>query len=116
VKCFPGGEDGSNREPTATERANCRGHLESELESVEPDVVVSTGKHATATMLAFEGQAIAGFVERVLVPERLPSLGCSLLPLLHPSYQDVWVARLGYDDGEYEARIGEALAGLVGGD
>jgi uracil-DNA glycosylase family 4 len=120
VKCFPEGEDGSNREPTASERANCRGHLESELESVEPDVVVSTGRHATATMLAFEGRAIEGegegFVERVLAPERLPSLGCSLLPLLHPSYQDVWVARLGYDDGEYEARIGATLARLVGGD
>lgn len=24
VKCFPEGEDGSNREPTAVERSNCR--------------------------------------------------------------------------------------------
>jgi uracil-DNA glycosylase family 4 len=114
VKCFPAGGSGSNREPTGDERANCRRHLERELSLVGPDVVVSTGRHATATMLAFEGREVEGFVDRVLEPEELPSLGVTLLPILHPSYQEVWVARLGYDGGAYEAAIGEVLAGLVG--
>jgi uracil-DNA glycosylase family 4 len=115
VKCFPGDGEGSNREPTARERANCRAHLERELDEVAPAVVVSTGKHATATMLAFEGRDLDGFVERVLAPERLPSLDASLLPIFHPSYQDVWIARQGYTPEEYEDEIGRRLASLVDG-
>ena len=115
VKCFPAGDDGTNREPTETERRNCRGHLERELEMVAPAVVVATGRHATATMLAFEGRELKGFVERVLDPTRLPSLDTWLLPVLHPSYQDVWVSRLGYDDGEYETALGETLGELLDG-
>jgi uracil-DNA glycosylase family 4 len=114
VKCFPDDGEGSNREPTARERANCRAHLERELDEVGPDVVVATGRHATATMLAFEGRDIDGFVERVLTPERLPSLDASLLPIFHPSYQDVWIARRGDTPEEYEAEIGETLASLTG--
>jgi uracil-DNA glycosylase family 4 len=113
VKCFPEAADGTNREPTADERVNCRSHLERELAQVAPSVVVATGKHATATMLAFEDRTMDGFVDRVLVPDPLPSVGCVLLPLFHPSYQDVWVARAGYDDGAYEARIRERLTELV---
>lgn len=109
VKCFPEGDGGSNREPTAQERANCRRHLERELESVAPEVVVATGRHATATMLALEGRDLDGFLDRVLTPEPLPSLGVTLLPILHPSYQEVWIARLGYDRETYEAAIGEEL-------
>jgi len=114
VKCFPGGEEGTNREPTSEERANCRPYLERELDEVAPAVVAATGKHATATLLATEGRSLDGFVDRVLTPERLPALDTWLLPLLHPSYQDVWVARLGYDDGAYEAVLHETLAALVG--
>jgi uracil-DNA glycosylase family 4 len=116
VKCFPADGEGSNREPTETERANCRPYLERELRTVEPRVVVSTGRHATASVLALEGRELDGFVEHVLTPRRLPSFDfeSSLLPLLHPSYQDVWVARLGYDDGAYEAELGETLAALLG--
>ena len=109
VKCFPAGEEGSNREPTERERTSCRTHLEHEVDQVDPEVVVATGKHATATMLAFEGRDLEGFVERVLSPEPLPSLGVTLLPILHPSYQDVWIARLGYDREAYETAIGEEL-------
>jgi uracil-DNA glycosylase family 4 len=116
VKCFPEGGEGSHREPTAEERTNCRTHLARELSSVDPRVVVSTGKHATTTMLAFEGHTLDGFVDRVLSPERLPSLDCWLLPLLHPSYRNIWAARLGYDDGEYEAAVEETLASLVSGE
>ncbi len=113
VKCFPEGANGTNREPTAEERSTCRPYLERELAAVSPAVIVSTGKHATATVLAFERRELDGFLDRVLTPERLPSLDAWLLPLLHPSYQDVWVARLGYEGDEYETAIRDTIAAFV---
>lgn len=115
VKCFPEGADGSNREPTAEERANCRDHLEREIEQVDPDVVLSTGKHATRTMLAFDGDDLDGFVDGVLDPVECDAFGVAVLPLLHPSYQDVWIARLGYDgEDEYVAAVADRIEALVG--
>jgi uracil-DNA glycosylase family 4 len=38
-----------NREPTATERENCRPYLRGELDRIGPEVVVPTGKHASRT-------------------------------------------------------------------
>jgi uracil-DNA glycosylase family 4 len=115
VKCFPCDGDGSNREPTPAERANCRAHLETELETVDPAVIVATGKHATASVLALEGRDLTGFVESVLDPIDLESVPGTLLPVLHPSYQDVWRARLGYEDGEYREAVHEAVRDAVGG-
>ncbi|RYJ14974.1 uracil-DNA glycosylase [Halogeometricum borinquense] len=109
VKCVPCDGDGSNREPTATERANCRTHLDTELDAIEPEVVVSTGKHATATMLAFDGRELDGFLDTVLDSVELDAFDVMLLPLLHPSYQDVWLSRLGYTESEYREAIRERL-------
>ncbi len=109
VKCFPADGEGSNREPTAEELAACRSHLEAEVETVAPEVVVATGKHATKTVLAFEGRELDGFLDAVLSPVDCPSLGVTLLPVLHPSYQDVWLSRLGYDREEYRAEIAARL-------
>lgn len=109
VKCFPSDGDGSNREPTATELSNCRAHLETELEAVDPPVVVATGKHATETMLAFEGRAVDGFLDTVLDAIACPTLGVTLLPILHPSYQEVWLSRLGYTDDEYREALADRL-------
>jgi uracil-DNA glycosylase family 4 len=113
VKCFPADGEGSNREPTDEEKRNCRTHLEAELDSVDPTVVVTTGRHATEMVLAFEGREIGGFLDRVLEPERLPSADRWHLPILHPSYQDVWISRLGYDADEYERVIDETVASIV---
>ena len=109
VKCFPSDGEGSNREPAADELDACRDHLEAEIAAVDPAVVVATGKHATRTVLAFEGRELAGFVDRVLDPVECPSLGVTLLPILHPSYQDVWLSRLGYDRDEYRAALASHL-------
>ncbi|RQG94680.1 uracil-DNA glycosylase [Natrarchaeobius chitinivorans] len=111
VKCFPADPDdpSSNREPTPEERANCRPHLRSELETVDPEVVIATGKHATATVLAAEGRDLEGFLETVLEPIRCTELGVHLVPVVHPSYQDVWIGRLGYEPAEYLEAIGETL-------
>lgn len=114
VKCFPSDGVGSNREPTGEERSNCRPYLLAEIEAIEPECVVPTGRHATASLLAAAGRSLDGFLETVLEPietDRLPPL----LPILHPSYQNVWIDRLGYDPETYERAIGERLRELGAG-
>lgn len=121
VKCFPRDTSGdppdgtddasaSNREPTPRERERCRSHLLSELETVEPACVIATGRHATQSLFAAEGRTLEGFLETVLTPVETETLGAPILPLLHPSYQDVWIARLGYDADGYREAIREALS------
>jgi DNA polymerase len=111
VKCFPPGEEGSNREPTPEERANCRPYLLSELETVAPDCVVPTGRHATESLLSATDRELDGFLERVLDPIEADGLP-PVLPILHPSYRDVWISRLGYEPAEYERAIEDALERL----
>ena len=112
VKCFPEGEDGSNREPTSEERTNCRPYLETEIEEIEPRAVVATGKHATTSLLATEGKSIDGFLDSILEPVALESLETTLVPVLHPSYQAVWLSRLDYTYEGYLDAITETLAGI----
>lgn len=115
VKCFPASEDEptTNREPTAEERSNCRSHLLTELETIDPIVVLATGKHATTTVLEAEGRELESFLDSVLEPVRCEALDVRLLPILHPSYQDVWIGRLGYEPEEYREAIGERLDELT---
>ncbi|ELY65470.1 uracil-DNA glycosylase [Natrinema versiforme] len=116
VKCFPADpeEPTSNREPTAEERTNCRTHLLTELETIDPTVVLATGKHATQTVLAAEDRDLEGFIDSVLEPVWCERLDVSLVPILHPSYQDVWIGRLGYEPADYLEAIGETLDDLCG--
>jgi uracil-DNA glycosylase family 4 len=109
VKCHPP----ENRDPTDEELDTCVAHLRAELRAVDPPVVATTGRHATAVLLDCEGVELDGFVERVLDPVDCPGLGTTVLPLLHPAYQHVWLARLGYDRESYVAAIGERLDALV---
>lgn len=121
VKCYPsvavdadaestGQPLAENREPTADERANCRPYLREEIRRIDPETVLATGAHATRSLLAVEGRAVEAFLERVLEPVDCPTLGTTVVPLLHPSYQEVWLARLGYDREEYVRAIREAVA------
>jgi DNA polymerase len=111
VKCFPADPDdpGDNREPTAEERANCRPYLVEEIEEVDPTAVLATGKHATKSVLAVEGQRLDGFLDSVLEPVDCEALGTTLVPLVHPSYQEVWIGRLGYTREEYVDAIRRAV-------
>ncbi len=113
VKCFPAdpADPTTNREPTPEERAACRAHLLTELDVVDPAVAVPTGKHATTSLFAAADRDLDGFLDSVLEPVALPTLGVTALPLLHPSYQDVWRSRLGYDDAAaYREAVAERLA------
>lgn len=114
VKCLPADGNGSNREPTPEERDNCRPFLFEEIERVEPNCVVPTGRHATESLLAATDQELDGFTDTVLEPVETEALP-PLLPILHPSYQDVWIARLGYDPEGYQRAIGEALTAFGAG-
>lgn len=108
VKCCPTDDDGNSREPTAEERDTCRSHLLSELEVIDPEWVVPTGAHATATLLATEGRRLDGFLDTVLEPLSIEDLP-PVLPILHPSYQNVWLARLGHTRASYLDEIATVL-------
>ncbi|WP_331235182.1 uracil-DNA glycosylase [Natronorarus salvus] len=115
VKCFPPNGEGSNREPTEEELATCRAHLVTEIEQVEPDVIVPTGRHATESLLALDGQSLDGFLDHVLDPIDCTALSTPLLPVLHPSYQNVWIPRLGYDLAGYRAALKAELDAICAG-
>lgn len=118
VKCLPTATDdpSRNREPTVEERATCRRHLTVELDRVDPTVVLPTGRHATASVLALGDVSLDGFLEVVLEPLDVPGLDAPVLPLLHPSYENVWRRRLGFGDrAAYVDAVGDALDGLPGG-
>ena len=72
-------------------------------------MVLPTGKHATASLLADTDRSLDGFLDAVLDPIDLPSLGVTAVPLLHPSYADVWRSRLGYDRDSYREVLAAAL-------
>lgn len=113
VKCFPAAdpdaEAPTNREPTRAEREHCRPYLREEIVTVDPVAVITTGKHATKSVLAFADEEVSSFLDAVLEPIDCPPLGTTVLPLLHPSYQEVWLGRLGYTRAEYVNNIEEKL-------
>ncbi len=113
VKCFPADAAEDSRAPTASELGNCRPHLRTEVDTVEPGAVVPTGRHATESVLAFDGRTLDGFLDRVLEPIQSETLGVPVVPLLHPSYQDVWIAELGFEPEGYRAAIVETLDRVV---
>lgn len=115
VNCFPADpeEPSTNREPTSEELRNCRDHLRTELERVQPAAIVTTGKHATASLLAFDDERVDGFVDSVLEPRPLDAVDATLVPVLHPAYRDVWLSRLGYEKAEYLGELGRVLDTIV---
>ncbi|MFB6222694.1 MAG: uracil-DNA glycosylase family protein [Haloarcula sp.] len=109
VKCHPP----ENRDPTDAELANCRPYLVDEVEAVSPEVVLTTGKHATKTVLALDDDGFDGFTDSVLDPYQSEALGVPVVPLLHPSYQEVWLSRLGYSYDGYVATLTETVASVA---
>lgn len=71
---------------------------------------MTTGKHATQSVLAVDDRSVDAFLDLVLEPLDSPTLGVRVLPLLHPSYLEVWLSRLGYTEAEYVDAIRGRLA------
>lgn len=95
VKCHPP----KNRDPTDAEKANCRPYLLNEIAVIDPKAILTTGKHATQSVLMASGHDLDDFLESVLAPVDT-ELG-TVVPMLHPSYQEVWLSRLGHTRESY---------------
>ncbi|AUV80509.1 hypothetical protein C2R22_01590 [Salinigranum rubrum] len=79
VRCRPP----ENRDPTTEELGNCRGFLEAELRSVEPDVVVTLGKVPSQHLLE---RSVAVTKEAGSVHDlRLDGTTTRLLVSVHPA-------------------------------
>ncbi|ELZ87369.1 uracil DNA glycosylase superfamily protein [Haloferax elongans ATCC BAA-1513] len=109
VKCFPSDGEGSNRAPSAAEKDNCLDHLVTELETIDPDVVIPTGRHATESVFSLDDRTLGGFLETVLEPVESVRFGYTIVPLLHPAYRDVWLSRVGYELAEYFDELARLL-------
>lgn len=79
VRCRPP----ENRDPTKEELENCRGYLESELDQLDPDVIVTLGKVPTEHLLERSVSVTkeAGSVEEV----RIEGTPRRLLICVHPA-------------------------------
>ena len=108
VRCRPPG----NRDPSTEELANCRGHLEAEIDALDPELIVTLGKVPSEHLLDRSVRITAESGD--VVDARVGGASRRLLLSVHPA------ATL-YDrsqrDGFLEtiARAGE-LSGVVAGD
>ncbi len=78
VRCRPP----ENRDPTKSELANCRGYLETEIDRMDPDVIVTLGKVPSEHLL---GRSVsvtseAGTVEEIRVDETARRVVLSVHP------------------------------------
>jgi uracil-DNA glycosylase len=80
VRCNPRDAGGRNRDPSAREIANCRGHLTAELALARPRLVVGLGRIAWRELA---GRA-APFVPRQRSTVRIGEL--CLFAMYHPAY------------------------------
>ena len=79
LKCRPPG----NTNPTPEQAAQCRGHLERQLDLVEPKAVLALGAVAARNLLGVEAPIGALRGKEFPLPERS---GIVVLPTYHPAY------------------------------
>lgn len=104
VRCNPRDSRGRNRDPSAREIGNCRGHLEAELALARPRIVVGLGRIAWRELA---GPA-AAFSPTRAIPMRVDKL------LLYQMYHPAYVIRGAYSERAYALdfdRLAELLAG-----
>ena len=87
-RCFPGKKPtGGDRVPSKDEVSNCSSWLKSEVEILNPELVVPVGKLAIEQFLAFERlEDVIGKEFRVSYAEHR----FDLIPLPHPSGASPW--------------------------
>lgn len=91
VRCNPRDAGGRNRDPSAREIANCRGHLQAELALASPSMVVGLGRIAWRELA---GRGVL-FTPRESASIRVG--GQRLFPMYHPAY----VIRGAYSERAY---------------
>ena len=102
VRCNPRDAGGRNRDPSANEIVNCRGHLQTELALARPRVVVGLGRIAWRELA---GRSVM-FSPSQSTAVRIGAL--CLFPMYHPAY----VVRGAYSERAY-AHDFERLAELL---
>ncbi len=87
-RCFPGKrETGGDRVPDSDEIGKCSRWLDTELQLLEPDLVIPVGRLAISQFIAFEG--MDGIIGRQF-RARTDGLNFDLIPLPHPSGASPW--------------------------
>ena len=82
LKCRPPG----NRDPRPEEITNCLSYLQTQLELINPEIIVALGAHAARTLLDTNkpiGQLRGRFHEYHTGPQSAP---IKLMPTYHPAY------------------------------
>ena len=87
-RCFPGRNPaGGDRVPDAQEIANCSGWLKTEVELLQPKLVIPVGKLAISQFLAFE--KLSEIIGKKF-PVAFHGRRFDLIPLPHPSGASTW--------------------------
>ncbi len=87
-RCFPGkNPKGGDRVPTEREIQNCSVWMESELDLLEPDLLIPVGKLAIKQLLTFDKlKQVVGTKQRIIRNNR----DIDIIPLPHPSGASTW--------------------------
>lgn len=87
-RCFPGkNPKGGDRVPDTTEIENCSRWLNAEIDMLEPELILPTGKIAIGRMLNFTKLTeVVGKQHRIKVNNR----NTDIIPLPHPSGASTW--------------------------
>jgi DNA polymerase len=91
VRCNPRDAAGRNRDPSAAEIANCRGHLAAELALVQPRLVICLGRIAWRELVGSDYPFSPGGVEVV----KRGSFA------LHAIYHPAYIVRGAYSEAAY---------------
>lgn len=95
ARCFPGkAKNGQgDRPPSKKEIENCRGHLESEITLIKPELIIAVGKIAIAEVLKYEGITAAESLENLVgktFETKILGRPVQVIPLPHPSGVSRW--------------------------
>jgi uracil-DNA glycosylase family 4 len=109
VRCNPRDERGCNRDPDASEIANCREHLAGELALVRPRVIACLGR------IVWRELAGRGAAFDPARPVALPAGRALLFPMYHPAYvnRGAYPVRRYLRDFRRLARLASASADSV---
>jgi DNA polymerase len=84
VKCRPPG----NRDPSAIEVETCTPYLNRQIEIIQPEIIVTLGRHAASYVLCKAGLEEAVGITRLrgkVYSVKLFGLSVSVLPMFHPA-------------------------------